>query len=389
MAEKNDKESREDDTTGDMMPVFPLRSRVPMKSLELEKRPYGIANDKVNNCMAETDAIKIIRENPEEDLKTSCYAWPPINKRKKKNSHAYVNVQLLIPFVVDIRRPLKEADFCIMDAVSNICYYAQRQSPGKPVYVTIPEIWRYMAGKMGDFKAKPSEKSYKAIRDRLDYMRMTTVKIDLKDELEKNEITIKDGRLIDGEIEDYVIDATKAKFTTDRGQELTGYIIRSMPVLYSYSRQFTTDNENHNHILYVNYSLFDIAGHAKLDLDTFAVMRYMIRQIELIKNGILDSHRILLDTLYEKCFLKTPEQRAEINGRTDFSGSGCPSQSADATYIRKQKARDVKKVEGILNAWTDKGWISGYSLTKKGKSVRGFDIDISERDIIDVNFQTE
>lgn len=257
-------------------------------------------------------------------------------------------------------KKLTAFDSAVYNAVATRFYYWRKTNPRKPLYITAQEIWRTMNGKrISDGNAKPGKTQIDRICTSLDKMRFTRFYMDISAELQAFDYRFNDERIVNGIMDTYLLECTKATFTTEKGNTVSGYIISREPILYSY-------NKAKNHILYVPYEMLDTTQTLSDTTNVTEFRNYLLQQIQLMKNAAEErkkpakerktyferDDKIKIETIYTATGLPSPEDRAATSSFT--------SQSARNTYIRKTRKADRDKIEGILNAWKIKNWIKDF-----------------------------
>ena len=111
---------------------------------------------------------------------------------------------------------------------------------------------------------------------------------------------------------------------------------------------------------------------------------YLLQQIQLMKNAAESGKKgkyfkrnniILLETIYRDTGILTPEERIE--------GKEYKTNASRQKEIRRFRLTDRQKIEDILDAWKDKGWIKDYTVLnqknepiKERQQAKGYHIDI-------------
>lgn len=273
-----------------------------------------------------------------------------------------------------INKRLTGYDICVLEVIGTRFFYWKQENPQKPLYITPQEIWRTMNGKSSrDGKAKPSDKQIKRICDSLDKMRFTRFYMDISAEIAAFNLAIDDERITGGRIETYVLNSSKVEFTTDKGNTVQGYRIGEEPILYTY-------NKAKKHILYVPYEMLDTSQYTSDSENVTEFKGYLLQQIQLMKNAkeggkrFKRSNIVLLETIYRDTGIQPPEERTE----GDYANEATRQQ-----IIRRNRKADRQKIEGLLDAWKDKGWIKGYTILnskneplKEKQQAKGYSINV-------------
>ena len=196
--------------------------------------------------------------------------------------------------------------------------------------------------------------------------------MDITQEIEAGYIT-PDEKITSGTIDTYLLEATKAEFTTDKGNVVQGYRLAEDPALFYY-------NGLKNHLLYVPYEMLDTSSYTSDSENVIEFKSYLLQQIQLMKNAAEGSKRfkrsnvILLETIYRDTGILPPEERIE----GDYANEATRQQ-----IIRRNRKADRQKIEGLLDAWKAKGWINGYTVLnaknepiKEKQQAKGYSVSI-------------
>ena len=340
------------------------KAQKPLKVKRYRRSPlgastnYGLMNDKTSTLLIQSP--ELFTQTPDGQLQL---VWA-VNQAPRE-SEEEVPVYIALTYEgedLKFSKPLSAEDIEICNAVANCFRLWQLDNPQKPLYITPQEIWRRMNGKDSrDGSAKPSPAQVKRICERMDKMRFTRCFMDFSKEIEAFHLSIpdEDERLTGGRIDTYVLNSSKVEFFTDKGNTVQGYRIADEPIIYTY-------NKLKKRVLVVPYEMLDTSQYVSDGENVQAFKGYLLRQIQLMKNATEEgktgkrfkrSHTILLETIYRDTGIQTPEERADATAFT--------SVSAKQTYIRKTRKADRQKIEGILDAWKAKGWITGYTVLNK------------------------
>lgn len=328
---------------------------------------YGLMNDSTSAHLIQDEGIFAQTTDGQLTLR-----WVVNQAPQKANKEVPVYIALTYEGTESkLTKKLDAYDSAVLNAVATRIFYWRQKNPQKPLYITPQEIWRTMNGKSSrDGKAKPSAAQLRRICASMDKMRFTRFYMDLREELRAFDLFIEDERIESGKIDTYLLNCSKVEFTTEKGRTVTGYRIAEEPILYTY-------NVAKKHILYVPFEMLDTSLKTSDSENVTEFRNYLLQQVQLMKNAAEGGKNgkyfkrnsvILLETIYAATGTTTPEERA---AQASFN-----SENARQTYLRKTRKADRGKIEGILDAWTAKGWIKGYTPVKKGQTVRGYDIDI-------------
>ena len=337
-----------------------------------ELKTYALMNDKASARMLQDGDI--FQQNADGQLTAM---W---NINQAPQSREQVPCLIALTYTGEnlvISKKMTAFDKAVYEAIGTRFYFWRQENPQKPLYITPQELWRTMNGKKsGDGKASPSEAQIKKICDSLDKMRFTRLYMDITQEVEAGYIK-PDEKITGGTIDTYLLEATKAEFTTDKGNIVQGYRIAEDPALFYY-------NGLKNHLLYVPYEMLDTSENKNITENVIEFKNYLLQQIQLMKNAAEQGSKgkhftrnsvILLETIYRSTGILPPEERAKS---TSFT-----SDSARLTYIRKTRKADRDKIESMLDTWTAKGFIKGYTILnqnneplKDKQQAKGYDIEI-------------
>lgn len=343
-----------------------LFRRAPLADISI----FGLMNDKTNASLIQEEGIFKMRTDGQMQL-----LWR-VEQTPQKSDPVPVFVSLTYEGTEgQLTKKLTAFDCAVYNAVATRFYYWKKENLQQPLYITPQEIWRTMNGKNSrDGKANPGKAQNEKICRSLDKMRYTGFTMDLREEIEKHKLYIDDERIQGGQINTYLLNCDKVTFTTEKGRTVTGYRISNEPILYTYNRA-------KNHIIYVPYEMLDTSKNIGDTENVTEFRNYLLLQIQLMKSAEDGSNRfkrnniILLETIYRDTGIQTPEERAKTTAFT--------SDSARLTYIRKTRKADRQKIEGLLDAWTAKGWIKGYAVlnvnnepVKEKQQAKGYRINI-------------
>ena len=208
-------------------------------------------------------------------------------------------------------------------------------------------------------------------------MRFTRFYMDISEEIRAFDLHIDDERIISGYIDSYLLNSSVIEFVTDKGNTVSGYRIGEEPILYTY-------NDVKNHLLYVPYEMLDTSTNTSDSENVTEFRNYLLQQIQLMKNAAEAGKKgryfkrnniILLETIYKDTGIQPPEERIE--------GKEYKTDTIRRREVRRFRQADRQKIEGILDAWKDKGWIKDYTvLNQKNEPIRerqqakGYHIDI-------------
>lgn len=314
---------------------------------------YGIMNDNVAARLIQDEDIFEQQTNGQLMLK-----WSVPEGRKKDPVVSYVALTYE-GTESKLTKKLTAFDNAVYDAISTRYFYWIMKNPHKPLYITPAEVWRTMNGKnIRDDKARPSKAQERNICASLDKMRFTRFFMDITEEVRAFDLRIDDDRIENGKIDGYLLNSIKVEFSTEKGRTVSGYRINEEPLLYTY-------NKAKKHILFVPYQMLDTSAKTSDSEFVTEFRTYLLRQIQLIKNG---QHvpRIMISSIYVGTGIEPPETRIEERAYKD--------EATKQQIIRRTRKADRSKIEALLDAWTEKGWIQGYDPVIKRQTVTGYDI---------------
>lgn len=347
----------------------PTLTRPPLSKFET----YGLMNDKTALQLLQSETFR------QELNGQLSFLWD-IDQSPQNKEPVPVSIALQYEGTeTKLSRKMTAFDEEVYNAVSTACFYNKRNYPGRPLLITPQEIWRMMNGKT-DNSWSPSPKQIAKVCASLDKMRFTRVMIDITAEIKANYIAINDERLKNGTFDTYLLKADKVEFATEKGAVLSGYKIDDEPILYTY-------NEAKKHILWVPFHLLDTSARTGNTGETVEIRGYLLRQIQLMKNGYRDSKRILYATIYEATGLPSPEVRID---RGKYK-----TEEVYRATVKKEAKKDRDKIAAILDAWTlpkritgKDPYFAGYKPVKKGKEFVGVDIAITDKDAEKLGIET-
>ena len=358
--------------------------RSPLANIE----KIGIMSDKLNATML-TDPNGMLEGLLAEEANGQLRLFWSVNEAPKGREQVAVMASLSLPPGYEgLSRKISGFDLAVYSAVSDIFEKWIKEHPHEDLNFSPADVWRRMNGKQpNDKQASPGAPKTKKIVASIEKMLSMRFTINLKEELEANCITLDDSRLVNGELEDYFLNCTTAKFKNDKGVEIIGYSIPAsrMPILYKY-------NKAKGYIRNVPFELLDVSDQ-KSDSEYMTEFKfYLLRQIQYLKNQaekaisdkkskqkINPDNVILLETLYKGAGIPTPEERAiewAKSGKTASNEKGeAELKKAIDTQTRKNRSADKEKIESILNSWISKKWIKGYTaISGKNKTISGYSI---------------
>ena len=273
-----------------------------------------------------------------------------------------------------LRKRFTAYDNNVYGAVANI-YYQWSLNPGTdPLVVTPLQIFRLMNGKeINDASVKPSKAQLQKVTNSLDKMRFTHLYLDISNEVAANkkvkEIAEKDTSITRGIFDGYLLPMEYKEVRFKNGEVAGGYEPLRMPFFYAY-------NEAKGNILFVDRELLDTSQETSNSEYVIEIRTYLLIQIKKMQTKQRDSNRIKIATIYRDLNIPTPEDR--LDNAQSGTKDKKPKQYADPQReIRKIRARDREKIEGIFNAWIKKKFIKGFTPVKDGREIVAYDIDFN------------
>lgn len=287
------------------------------------------------------------------------------------------------------KRRLTFTDKGLYELVGSLFNYQLMVRPGELFTFSPWQIAKLNLGQANNQKS-PSKNQIKTAERCIDKWLATNTIIDITDEVTRKRI---DGYVAkNGIMEAKLLKADKYTIIDNKDQEHVYYEMRAVkenePILYKY-------NKAKGHILEVPYYLLDVSEYVRIDTYTITFRNYLLLRIALMyqKKG-LNSNRILFSTLYDYTKVPTPEDPEgrtkdlkDIKEMIEAKDKKNEKQAEEKkeekkeyakntrqTIIRRYRQRDKEQIFGILQCWTDKGWINGFTPVKKGQTVIGVDI---------------
>lgn len=323
-------------------------------------KTFGLMNDKVVNRISSGDLAE--QKTPEGNL----IYRAGINQAQAGQKKVVVDLKLAFEGEnTELSKPVNDYDIAVYNAVSTAFFYHNAKNPRKPLYITPQEIWRTMNG-IQDAKSNPSASQVQAVCDSVDKMRSTFARMDITQELQAFKRNYKDSRIKSGLIETYLLNASKATFTTEKGNTVTGYRVLEEPVLYTY-------NKENEHLIFIPIELLDTSATTRNEAYVTNFRQYLLRQIENMYSGERDSKRILFNTVYKSTGITPPELRPDPNAYK--------SEKDYNAKINKERKKDKDKIFSILESFRIKDYIKDFAPVKNGRTFTGVDIVLFEEKI--------
>lgn len=242
---------------------------------------------------------------------------------------------------ISLSKPINSYDESVHNAVATLWAAGNRT-------ITPAQVAKVLTG-----KDKPGTGSINDAATSMDKQRRTLVTIDFSAEL-RGKTGELDGEKFTAEQcvqETYMLDATKTRIRTTRGNEVAGYTINSAPIFYLH-------DEITGQITSYPQRLLKATAKAVSSTKTNITMRdYLIIRISRMKNPHTTTARnIVYDTIFEHI------------GRGDASP--------------KDRRRMIESARSILDALKAEGFITGWSEYTEGGSshrIKGVTIEIKAR----------
>lgn len=314
---------------------------------------YGLMHDNVNQeiIKRQPKAVKTKQKTADgkEEEKITSLQWKfdALNNGK-------VEVPVYIAITAENDFPIEnynKFDDAVMAAIGTL---AHAQNDRYPVDVTTDQLFRVMNGKR-DLKRGARPKQAKRIDESMDKMRFSRIYIDRTAEAEMLNYKLQDSRVSGAIIDDNVLHASRITVTLENNKKVRGYRILQEPILYTYNRE-------KNRLFYVPYDLLNVSATTEITENIIEIRNYLLFRIESMYTGALNSNKILFKKIYEETGILPPETRLNRENYKDTD-----------TYtanIRKQRAKDRKKVSEILTDWKEKKYISGFEISNEDNSIR-------------------
>lgn len=161
------------------------------------------------------------------------------------------------------------------------------------------------------------------------------------------ELIKQDERISNDTITGRLIEFRVHNIVTTKGNEIDAVQILAEPTLLTYSLI-----KKNKQIVTIPAGMLNIESVSITD-DVIVIKEYLAKQAKLMVTGKPKrSSKILLDTICSECDL-TPKNPVEA-----------------------KRIRDT--ITKILDEWKDKGYISGYTINKKGKTIEAFTLKVNE-----------
>lgn len=337
------------------------------------------------------EVIEYIKHEPLAKAKVQCYlndkatnglVSKPLTKKEKNDGTVFYSQKTNqaakgnTPVVTTVSlsfeddsitytRALNWFDMPVYNTVASI-FHEESFNGKSEITFTPQEVWRRMNG-ITDSRKNPTKQQLYEIRQSINKMRHTDVEIDFKEELKAphmlNDKIPKGAKPF---IKDYMLNITEVGLKVGNSAEVYGYRLNKAPILYTYNRM-----KAGNRIVYCDYSLLNTSEKTGNEGYTVAFKDYILKQIHLMYGKGRSNTNILFLTIYSETGVPEPAARVERSNYKD-----------DKTYnsnIRKEAAKDRKKIFDLLEAWVDADFIKGYKPTKKGRLITGVEVILNQR----------
>lgn len=239
------------------------------------------------------------------------------------------------------RQPFTEYDRNVADAVTSLFEYGDASH-----IITAAQVFRAMVH--ATETETPSPQQIGAVTKSLDKMRFVRVQIDCTDELTRRKVSLNGAQITSGKIDTYLLTLKKLEVMAG-GQKVTAYKIMEAPILYDYSRLI-------GQVLTVPAALLDIRDKNEARVSNterrIAIKGYLLRRISVMKGktGEKKSRHIMFEDAYKNVCEGTPSEK-------------------DQRLIREY-------IDLVLQDWTRRRFIVGYSVLTKGKKKTGVEISL-------------
>ena len=282
------------------------------KAIARSPKNFVMPNHKIINALAkhgaagyeEIAATKLLKKYP--DIKTTA--------------------TLIFDENINLPKNFTQYDRAVFNAVCSL-YEAGNRS------FTPTMVFRTMTGRTNEEFIKPS--NIERVTKSIEKQRTALVKIDCKTEFEKRKLPYLKN------FDDYILPVKSATVVIN-GAEVKGYVFWGKPMLYEYC-------EATKQIITVPIHLLNTKS-VKSTPEIIVIKEYLIRQIELLKNGYRDNNGILYETIFSECSIPFKE-----NDRT----------------VQKRYRDYIKK---LLEEWKEKKHIKAYKEYKQGCKLVGVEI---------------
>lgn len=237
------------------------------------------------------------------------------------------------------RHPFTEYDRDVADAVTTL------YQCGDPSHIiTAAQVYRTMVH--ATETETPSAQQIGAVTKSLDKMRFVRVQIDCSQEFTRRKISLNGTQVTGGRIDTYLLALEKLEVMAG-GKRVAAYKIMKTPILYEYAHLV-------GQVLTVPSLLFDVRDKTGARIANterrISVKSSLMRQIYRMKGDRKQSRHLLYTTIFQDIGEDEPSEKEQ------------------------RAVREYSEL--VLNDWTRKGFIKGFSILKRGKKKVGIEIKI-------------
>ena len=331
------------------------KSMTPAALTQLEKleriKFFSLMNDKLSKELIRTEPTREVtkeKEKTEKEKSESVVLKWAVDMSANTNS---MQVPVYVTLYTDEdNKPIENVtmfDTAVLSAIVALAHPTEDEPCGHyPIDFTVDQLFRVMNGKQ-DVKRIARPKQAEEIENSIEKMRTTKIYIDRTKESEIFNYNVK-AVVID----DLLLHAKGATIVTENNRRVRGYQVLAEPILHQYNRE-------KKHLLHVPYKLLDI--NTSIVENVIEFRNFLLFRIESIYTGALNSTTIKMSTLYEETGILPPDQRLNKTHYKD--------EDTYKSNVRKQRAKDRKKISDILTDWTNKEYISGFSFSDDNNSI--------------------
>ena len=263
-----------------------------------------------------------------------------VGKSAGKSVSTIVTMDFPKTVVLDDGGYLTNFDKAILNGVSSLLIAGT-------IYFTIPMLYHAMSG-----NANPSmrEEAVQTLRDRLEFMRRSTITLDYTEEAAAH--FLKDEQNLQSlTLSRYLLPMNRMNAVLN-GREVEAYFLIDTPPLFQYASSKRQISLVDMDLLNVHFAADSpLAGTSLNNTPAIIVLKnYLLTRIEGMKNqnNRLQSRKILFSSIYEELGEQSPIKQ------------------------RRQRLRNYTEI--YLEYLTQQNYISGYSFTRTGRVVDGVEI---------------
>lgn len=347
---------------GETLSAF-IRQENPVKSKAdsiLEKIPMlqsinPTAHTMPNNALMNALQQKSIIEHPEQAQGWDLPVANAKGRRKEISSFVMATYDPGETGVTMTGANLTEYERQVSDAVVSL--FMEATSATLPPVFTPDMIYRSMPG--GSEKASPQQKG--AITRTMEKFRRLHITVDATEEMRKRGLI---GEKATYKLDAFYLNVTHAEYKAKNGgQVVNAYRVESEPIILTYAKmtnQLLTVPAKYLAIEKVKKAPRTGALTASGELITMTAERqamtgYLLRRIAIMKHDKKN---------------KVQTQSNNILFSTLFRETGNETENRKQAMINRNFCLDV------LDYWKATGWIKGYSVQEKGRSITGVTIDL-------------